>query len=391
MRKLIACCALALLLFAVAAAAFAASAVQAVELTASDGTRLKAAYFPAAQPGPGVLLLHQCNRDSTVWAGLAQQLSAAGINVLTLDYRGFGESGGVPHQNTTPLELQAELAKWPSDIEVAFRYLQSQPGVARDMIGVGGADCGVNISVHTALRHPEVRSLVLLSGNTDYPGRQFLRKAVNLPVLFGYASDDEFPESITTTQWLYSLDPNSGKKMVRYAKGGHGADIFNAHPKFVQVITNWYVTTLVKTPGQAPPSPPFAVPQQVQVLNTLDEPGGPAKVKTELQQARQSDSKATLFPEAPVNFMGYEHLLAGDTQGALEILSLNAMAYPNSPNVYDSLGDAYLADGQKDLARQNSKKALELLASDTTDTQQRKDAIQASAQEKLTRLGDAAQ
>jgi len=67
-------------------------------------------------------------------------------------------------------------------------------------------------------------------------------------------------------------------------------------------------------------------------------------------------------------------------------LKLNAVAYPNSPNVYDSLGDVYLADGQGDLARQNSRKALALLPSDTTDDQQRKDAIKANAEGKLRQL-----
>ena len=36
--------------------------------------------------------------------------------------------------------------------------------------------------------------------------------------------------------------------------------------------------------------------------------------------------------------------------------------------------DVYLADGQKELARQNAKKALELLALDTTDPQARREA-----------------
>jgi Cytochrome c biogenesis factor len=34
--------------------------------------------------------------------------------------------------------------------------------------------------------------------------------------------------------------------------------------------------------------------------------------------------------------------------------------YPNASNPYDSLGEAYLADGQKDLALVNYKKAAEL-------------------------------
>src|ERR1700732_705102 len=69
------------------------SAPRVVELKASDGTVLKASYFAAAKPGPGVLLLHQINRTRRGWDDVAAQLAAAGINTLTLDMPGFGESG----------------------------------------------------------------------------------------------------------------------------------------------------------------------------------------------------------------------------------------------------------------------------------------------------------
>jgi dienelactone hydrolase len=119
-----------------------------VDLTAPDGTKLKATYFDAGKPGPGVLLLHQCNRDRKVWDGLATQLSGAGINVLTVDNRGFGESGGTPHAQLEPQqEAAVETEKWPGDFDIAIQYLESQPGVARDAIGVGGASCGVDNSV----------------------------------------------------------------------------------------------------------------------------------------------------------------------------------------------------------------------------------------------------
>jgi predicted alpha/beta hydrolase len=61
-----------------------------VDLNASDGTLLKATYFGAAKPGPGVLLLHQGNRTRKSWDDLAAQLAAAGINTLTLDMRLYG-------------------------------------------------------------------------------------------------------------------------------------------------------------------------------------------------------------------------------------------------------------------------------------------------------------
>ena len=79
-------------------------AARVVDLKASDGTILKASYFAAAKPGPGVLLLHQSNRTRKSWDDLAAQLAAAGINTLTLDMRGYGESGGTPYDKLTDAE-----------------------------------------------------------------------------------------------------------------------------------------------------------------------------------------------------------------------------------------------------------------------------------------------
>ncbi|MDQ1409234.1 MAG: hypothetical protein QOJ41_969 [Acidobacteriaceae bacterium] len=367
------------------------SAERVVDLTAGDGMKLKATYFAAAKPGPGVLLLHQCNRQRKIWDVLAQQLAAAGINVLTLDYRGYGESGGDRFDKLPPQEAaQVQTEKWPGDIDTAFQYLASQPGVMRGMIGVGGASCGVNNSIQTARRHPEVKSLALLSGSTDLKGRQFLRESTKLPVFFAVADDDEFPLSIVAIEWLYSLAADPDKKFVHVATGGHGADMFKVHPDMPGEIVNWYVTTLIKTPGRAPGSKEMAtVSEEVHVLDELDQPGGVTKVAKKLEEARQRDPNAKLFREDFVNVMGYEHLQASDNKGAIEILRLNVQAYPNSPNVYDSLSDAYFAEGQRDLARDNAKKALQLLASDTTDPEDRRNAIKASAEQKLKQLGEA--
>jgi len=63
-----------------------------VDLSAADGTKLKATFFSAGKPGPGVLLLHQCNQQRKGWDGLATRLAAAGISVLTLDYADTGKA-----------------------------------------------------------------------------------------------------------------------------------------------------------------------------------------------------------------------------------------------------------------------------------------------------------
>ena len=383
---------LAFLLVFLTRIAVASPAQRIVDLTASDGTNLKATYFAAAKTGPGVLLLHQCNRQRKVWDDLAEQLAAAGIHVLTLDYRGFGESGGDRFEKLSPEAAQAQVKKRPGDIDIAFEYLIAQPGVTRDRIGAGGASCGVHNSVQAALRHPEVKSLVLLSGSTDLSGRQFLRRSVKLPVLLSVADDDEFTASILEIEWLYSLAASPEKRLAHYTTGGHGADMFPVHPDLPKKILDWYVATLLKTPGKAPgPKESPTIPEEVKILDTIDQPGGAAKVSQLLEQSRQHTPQAALFSEAAVNVMGYDHIQAGDIKGGLEILKLNVAAYPNSANAYDSLSDAFLADGQKDLAKQNAKRALDLLASDTSDPEQRRNAIRESAEQKLKQLGNTPQ
>ena len=374
------------------ALSLAQSSERVVDLTASDGTRLKATYFSAAKPGPGVLLLHQCNRQRKVWDGLARQLASSGINVLTVDYRSFGESEGEPFDKLPPDKARAVFDKMPSDIDTAYAYLIAQPGVNRSIIGVGGASCGVNNAIQTARRHPEVKSLVLLSGNTDWNGRKFMRSSAAPPTFLAIADDDEFKPSIISIQWIYSLTANPGKVLVEYPNGGHGADIFPVHPELVGLIVNWFKTTLITTPGHAPsPKQATKVPAEVAVLDEIDQPGGPAKVSKQLQQARQKDPNTQLFDEALVNIMGYEHQGQGDTAGAIEIMKLNVEAYPKSPNTYDSLGDIYLAAGNKELARQSAQRALDLLPSDTTDDEARRKAIHDNAEQKLKQLSQPAQ
>src|SRR3984885_8010093 len=346
-------------------------AARAVDLKASDGTILKASYFFAAKPGPGVLLLQQSNRTRKAWDELAGQLAAAGVNTLTLDLRGYGESSGTRSNRRTDA----------GDIDTAFQYLVSQPGVQRDVIGVGGSGAlGVDRSVEVARRHSaEVKSLALLSGETFPDGLQFLRQASQLPALFVMSDDDEYPPTQEAMELLYITSSNPGKKFIRYsaaqdapwlwyetadvskvpANGGHGTDLFKVHPELPGIIVSWFVTTLIKTPGHAPAD----TVASAAILNQIEQPGGVAQVTQQLMQARQKDPLAQLWPEVTVSIIGQDHMRAGEPKAAIEIFKLNLLAYPDSADAHDDLADAYLADGQKDLARQYAEKALTLLDS----------------------------
>lgn len=66
------------------------------------------------------------------------------------------------------------------------------------------------------------------------------------------------------------------------------------------------------------------------------------------------------FKESELNKLGYQLFQIGKIQDAIEILKLNAEMFPNSSNVYDSLGEAYMVSGNNELAIVNYNKSLEL-------------------------------
>jgi tetratricopeptide (TPR) repeat protein len=376
-----------------------------VDLKSADGTLFKATYFSAGKPGPGVLLFHQSNRTRQSWEGVARQLTAAGLNVLTVDSRGHGESGG----NSKDAEKW-----WPEDLEPAFNYLVSQPGVKRDVIGAGGAGVlGVENAVEIARRHSsQVKSLALLSGETVRPGLEFLHQASQLPELFVTDDNDEYPPTQEAMQLLYASASSPGKKLIHYvaaekapwlwyepfdigkvpAKGGHGTDMFRVHPELPGIIVHWFVTTLLKTPGHAPADALAAAPLLADVAFNDD----PARAEQQLIEALKKDPRAQLWPEISMSIIAQDYQRAGDLKNAIAVFKLNLLAYPDSADANESLAEAYLADGEKELAREFAEKSLRQLgtpgiqASSWTNTDEYRGEIRKSAQHVLDKLEKAA-
>jgi len=58
--------------------------------------------------------------------------------------------------------------------------------------------------------------------------------------------------------------------------------------------------------------------------------------------------------------LGYRLLWDRQIVGAVDIFRMNVRFYPESSNVYDSLGEAYMVNGDTELAIKNYEKSLEL-------------------------------
>jgi tetratricopeptide (TPR) repeat protein len=117
----------------------------------------------------------------------------------------------------------------------------------------------------------------------------------------------------------------------------------------------------------------------------VNEPGWAARAAQVFQEARKRDAQSYVFPEYPMNLLGYARLQAGDKEEAIEFFKLNAEAYPDSANAQDSLSDGYLAAGKNDLALAAEEKCLELLPGDRNDAEF-KAALRKQAEEKVAKL-----
>lgn len=66
------------------------------------------------------------------------------------------------------------------------------------------------------------------------------------------------------------------------------------------------------------------------------------------------------MPEALVNQFGYQLMNSGKMEEAITVFKSNVERYPASPNVYDSLAEAYERSDKLDLAKTNYEKAYTL-------------------------------
>jgi hypothetical protein len=277
------------------------------------------------------------------------------------------------------------LEKWPGDIDAAFSWLLEQKGVDRDRIGAAGASCGVNQSILLARRHPEVKTLVLLSGTTTSEGREYLRTTPGLS-LFAAASRDD-GDAVGRMKWLLGWSNNEHNRFAEYEAAGHGTEMFEVEKALPGAILEWFDQRLRAAPAtlvrNASPARPSAVQE---FWLTLTEPGGVERARRIFNERRRDDPKATLFPEGEANAYGYSLLQAGNVKDAVMVFEMNVEAFPASANAHDSLSDAHLAAGNTEAALRHAERAIALLETDSLIGAEFAEAVRKSAQTKIDRL-----
>lgn len=124
---------------------------------------------------------------------------------------------------------------------------------------------------------------------------------------------------------------------VRYDDEDHGSVVLRSHYAGLRKIYDGW---------QFPRDP-----------NTGAIAGGLKGVEEHYRKLSERLKYTLLPPEALMNQVGYQLIGQGNMEEAVAAFKLNVERYPGSPNVYDSLAEAYERGGKLDLALPNYEKA----------------------------------
>jgi len=95
-------------------------------------------------------------------------------------------------------------------------------------------------------------------------------------------------------------------------------------------------------------------------LTTTIASGGADAAIRQYREFKNAAPAAYNFDEDELNSLGYHLIHVGQLDNAIRIFQLNTEAYPQSGNAYDSLGEAYMDDGDRPQAIANYRKSLQL-------------------------------
>jgi pimeloyl-ACP methyl ester carboxylesterase len=208
-----------------------------VSIAAADDLILIGTYYSRASeaPRPAVLLLHMLGSNRTVWEqiGLPGILVSNGYNVLALDMRGHGDTGG-----------QQNWDKSPDDIQRAWEFLRQQPGIDGERTALIGASIGANEALLAAANEPTIRTVILLSPGLDYRGvttEPAMSTYSDRPILLVASEDDAY--SADSIRQLANLATGTAVLQL-YENAGHGTAMFAAAPDLSDLIIEWLNTHL---------------------------------------------------------------------------------------------------------------------------------------------------
>jgi fermentation-respiration switch protein FrsA (DUF1100 family) len=217
-----------------------------VMLDTADGEKIAAWFVPAAHEAEAASLLFFHGNAGNIGdrLGSIQTFHELGLNVLIIDYRGYGRSSGKPTEKGTRL-----------DAEAAWTYLTGELAIPPERIIIFGRSLGGGVAVSLAASH-QPALLVVESSFTStmdmgqrmfplLPVRLLCRhrydsvktlKSVHCPVLLAHGPDDA-TIPFAHGRRLHAA-ANEPKQFVTL-QGGHNEGGMDSDRAYQRLLSEW--------------------------------------------------------------------------------------------------------------------------------------------------------
>jgi hypothetical protein len=320
----------------------------------------------------------------------------------------LGAYAGLPQDNRDGLDLETKLR----DMDFLLNVIREWQQADTSNIGTVGFSAGGRWALAAAMKNPDVKAVVSLDSvmlfNNDPIATawrampHYNLDAVRVPVLhltrteFARQDDLAMWEGLRYADRTYVVfdDPELNHwdfQSLGYAtalagaRGDDAAKIAETYHTVNKQTLAFFDAHLKKKGTFKPQKTALPAPiSAAEFMNAIEEEGAPAAIEVYRKQWKERGTPPVA--EATMNTAGYLLLFSGRQKEGLELLQLNADAFPKSSNTYDSLADAYLAIGDRAKALELTKKAAEIIVNETGLSAERKAAIQGSIDAKLKQL-----
>jgi CubicO group peptidase (beta-lactamase class C family) len=166
------------------------------------------------------------------------------------------------------------------------------------------------------------------------------------------------------------IGPDGAERTVT----GHGGGINGFNTLITRVLEDRQLVVLFNNAGGAPlqaindgiidvlngREPASPKPSITTALSGIIDDRGVDAAIEEYRRLKAEQPDDYEFGERELNLLGYALLGDDKTDAAIKIFQLNVESFPEASNPYDSLAEAYMAAGNKELAIKSYAKSLEL-------------------------------
>ena len=223
---------------------------QTIQMDGKDGFKLYGDYTAAnVNSSKGVLMLHQCNADRSMYQGLAKSLAAKGISSMSLDFRGYGDSVvdgnsiASMRKKASSRQEYSEMMKKAGigmhrvdDVEIAYQYLVAKLG-DNAKVSLIGASCGGGQAILLAEKH-QVSSFVFFSSGMNEDYIEKFNKLSDVPTLIIAAQEDEY--TYKSSKQIFEAAKSDKTRLLSYKGSGHGHPLFKQDPHLENTMVNWF-------------------------------------------------------------------------------------------------------------------------------------------------------